>query len=386
MKNLILDKVAYAIKHYPIVQILYRGVLSSLFKLVGLFIITDERLVLLVSYGGKQYSDSPKVMFETMKQDARFKHMTYVWAFENPEDIQIEGAKKIQINSLSYFITALKAKVWITNVNIERGLNFKKKNTIYLNTWHGTGPKKGGNAVKGRKDYDFSRVDIFCCDGEYTKTVFKKWFNAKEENMVACGRPREDELLKFTSNDRIAIRKKLKIPANKKVCLYMPTWREYGNQPINLDKWNDALSAEYILLVRAHHFAQDNVFSSCQSGFWRDVSNYSNVNELYCVADVLISDYSSAFFDYGLLGKPMICYAYDYRDYEESTGLFIDLRKEFPNGIIEREDDVISFVQNMNYEEECIKTQKFCKKYISRPDNATQICLDALYDKWEQKV
>lgn len=386
MKDLVLDKAAYMIKHYPAVQMLYRVLLSSLFKLLGLLIKNDEKLVLLVSYGGKQYSDSPKVIFEMMQKDERFQEMRYVWAFENPEKFNINGAEKIQINSLAYFITALRAKIWITNVNIERGLNFKKKNTIYLNTWHGTGPKKGGNAVKGRKDYDFSRVDIFCCDGEYTKTIFKKWFNAKEENMIKCGRPREDELLQFTEDDRFSIRKKLGIPEGKKVCLYMPTWREYGNRSIDLDKWKKGLSNEYVLLVRAHHFAQDNALVNTESNFWKDVTDYPSVNELYCVADVLISDYSSAFFDYGLLGKPMICYAYDYEEYKKSTGLFMDLKKEFPNSIIEKEDDVIAFLQNFNYADECIKVQEFCKRYIFRPNNATKICLDALYKKWEQEV
>lgn len=381
MKQLILNKIAYAIKHYPVIQILYRCILSSAFKLLGLFIKTDENLTLFVSYGGKQYSDSPKVIFEAMRGDSRFENMKYVWAFEQPEKFNIEGARKIQINSLGYFTTALKAKIWVTNVNIERGLNFKKHNTVYLNTWHGTGPKKGGNAVKGRKDYDFSRVDIFCCDGDYTKGVFTKWFNAKEENMIKCGRPREDELLDFTENDRISIRKKLNIPEGKKICLYMPTWREYGNKNLNVKLWESELSEEYVVLVRSHHFSQNSKFTQKDGSFWMDVTDYPNVNELYYIADVLISDYSSAFFDYGLLGKPMVCFAYDYEQYKQSTGLFIDLEKEFPNGIKRTEEEVIRSLKSIDYNSECEKAKQYCLKYVNRPLNATQRCLDSIAEK-----
>lgn len=386
MKQLILNKVAYAIKHYPVIQILYRWILSNAFKLLGLFIKTDENLALFVSYGGKQYSDSPKVIFESMRRDSRFEKVKYVWAFEQPEKFNIEGARKIQINSLGYFITALRAKIWVTNVNVERGLNFKRRNTIYLNTWHGTGPKKGGNAVKGRKDYDFSRVDIFCCDGDYTKNVFIKWFNAKEENMIECGRPREDELLEFTEKDKVRIQKELRIPEGKKVCLYMPTWREYGNRNLTVKLWENELSEKYVMLVRTHHFAQNDVFAQVNGDFWIDVSSYPNVNELYYVADVLISDYSSAFFDYGLLKKPMVCFAYDYEQYKQSTGLFIDLEKEFPNSIMRSEKEVLNFLKEMDYTQECKKAGAFCQRYVSRPHNATKICLDALYQKWEQET
>lgn len=352
--------------------------MSALFRLIGLFITTDNKLVLLSSYGGDQYSDSPRVLFEAMKKDSRFKNLKYVWAFSNPQQYDVHSASKVKIDTFKYFKTALKAKIWITNVNIERGLKFKKKKTIYLNTWHGTGPKKGGNAVKGRKDYDFSKVDIFCCDGQYTHDVFVKWFNVKEKNMLWCGRPREDELFQFTSEDKEKIRKQLNIPRDKKIILYMPTWREYGNKDLNYDLWENTLDNEYMVIVRSHHFTKD-YFAKENNNFWKDVSDYPDVNELYYVADILISDYSSAFFDYGLLGKPMFCYAYDYEKYKNEYGLFMDLEHEFPNGVIEDEKILISTILNMDYKQECKKSFAYCNKYVHHNINATQCCLDRIY-------
>lgn len=379
MRKKVHDKLAYLIKHNQFVQLLYRVVMSACIRFIGIFVRTDDKLVLLSSYGGKQYSDSPRVLYEAMQKDERFIDYHYIWAFEQPNNYNLENAKSVKIDSLLYFIYALKAKIWITNVNIERGLNFKKKETIYLNTWHGTGPKKSGNAVKGRKDYDFSQVDIFCCDGEYLHDIFIKHFKAKEESMLWCGRPREDELVNFSEKDRVYIRRKLNIPEYKKVILYMPTWREYENQALNTAFWEQMLGEDYLVLVRAHHFTAQ-MLTSKESFLWRDVTDYPSVNELYCAADILISDYSSSFWDYALLTKPMFCFAYDYERYCESTGLLLDMKKEFPNGILRTEKELIRTIKAMNYQEECEKTKAFCKRYVSHPVNATECCINRIYE------
>lgn len=372
--------IAYLIKHVPLIQWLYRHVMSSVFRFIGLFVKIDERLVLFSSYGGDQYSDSPKVIFEAMKQDARFKGYRYVWAFVNLNSFDVPGAEKVKMDSFSYFITALKAKIWITNVNIERGLHFKKTSQVYLNTWHGTGPKKGGNAVKGRKDYDFSYVDIVCVDGKYARDEMVNWFNAKDENLLHSGRPREDELFTFTESDSARVRKVLNIPDGKKVLLYMPTWREYGNLELNTSLWENALSDEYVMLVRSHHFAKKGL-SLSDKLFWIDVSDYPNVNDLYWVSDILISDYSSAFFDFGLLGKPMVCFAYDYERYEAGNGFLMDLKNEFPSGLKRTEDEVINFIETMDYQKESDRCKAYVDGYVKHPGNATKMCVDKIFEK-----
>lgn len=377
------DKLSYIIKHYAFVQWLYKTIMSFVFRTLGLFVPNDEKLVLLSSMSGDQYSDSPRVLFETMIKDPRFKDFHYVWAFNYPDCFRVPVGKKVKMDSLAYFKTALKAKIWITNVNIERGLKFKKKNTIYLNTWHGTGPKKGGNAVKGRNDYDFSYVDIVCVDGDYAMNEMVKWFNADPNHLLWCGRPREDELFTFNEQTKKELRNKIGIPKEKKVLLYMPTWRENGNLILNSELWEKELSDEYVLLVRMHHFAKKTIVSS-NADFWLDVSNYSNVNHLYCVADILISDYSSAFFDYGLLGKPMICFGYDYEQYELENGFLMDLKNEFPSGIKRTEKEVIEYIKTMDYDKESFVCKKYCNQYVKHPGNATEACLNRIYELLNQ--
>ena len=117
-----------------------------------------------------------------------------------------------------------------------------------------------------------------------------------------------------------------------------------------------------------------------------DCTDYPNVNDLYAAADILISDYSSAFFDYGLLGKPMFCYADDYDRYRDEYGLFMDMEHEFPNGVFRSEEKLVSFIKEMDYEEESKKSNAYCASYVSHKVNATKCCLDALYNAVDAKM
>lgn len=382
----------YIIKHNVFVQYIYRFLFSAFFRFIGIFVRTDNRLVLFSSFGGRQYNDSPKVLFEHMVNDDRFDGFTFVWAFEEPNAFDVPKAKKVKIDTFKYFMTALKAKYWITSVNIERGLRFKKKNTVYLNTWHGTGPKVSGNGVSKRKDYDFSYVDILCCDGEYLKNIFIRDYNALEENVFFSGRPREDELYSLSSENIEEWRRTLKIPEDKKIILYAPTWRDsedFGKTypldlPTGIIKMKEALADEYVLLLRTHIFT-DKINGVEFDEFLRNVSDYPEVNHLYAIADILISDYSSAFFDYAILEKPMICFAYDYDEYVAHRGLYFDLAAEFPGGILRTWDSVVEKVRKMDYLEECRKTALFRDRFISRGENATELCVNKLIEKGRER-
>lgn len=371
------QKLAHIIKRYTWIQFFYRVFVSLFFRIVGCFVGSDPKLILLSSMSGDYYDGSPRVLYETMRTDPMFQSYRYVWAFSQPEKFSPEGAEKVKIDSFVYFVTALRAKIWITDVNIERGLRFKKKHTIYLNTWHGTGPKKIGNAVKGRKDYDFSHVDIICVDGQYFANEMLYWFNARKESFLWCGRPREDALLTFTEEDRQRVRQKLKIPEGKKAILYMPTWREYPIAPLYDALWERELGEDCIVFVRFHHFTKRELLTG-EDGFWRDVSDYPNVNELYLAADILVSDYSSAFFDYGLLGKPMVCFAYDYEQYCQVTGLHMDIRGEFPDGLKYTDEQVVDYIRTMDYEKASRESKAYCDRYVRHTGSAADACIARL--------
>ena len=144
-----------------------------------MFIKIDDRLILINSFGGKKYDDSPKVLYEAMLNDSRFDDYKLVWAFSDPTIYNIPNS--IQIDSLKYFVTALKAKCWISNSGIERGLNFKNKRTFYFNTWHGSPIKKMGSDVsssnKSFKGKGRNTTNIMTAQSEFEIDVFSKVFN-----------------------------------------------------------------------------------------------------------------------------------------------------------------------------------------------------------------
>lgn len=380
------QRLDYILKHNLIIQQLYKYIMSMLFKFIGLFIRTDEKLILFNSLGRK-FNDSPRAIFNYMINDRRYQDYRFVWALDEPEKYNIPNSNIVKMDTIKYFITALKAKYWVSCVNIERGLNFKKKQTIYLNTWHGTPLKLIGNAAKGRKDFDFSSIDIFCYAGEYEREIYKRDFNVLQENFLYSGLPRNDELYHISGQKILDYKKKLNIPKDKKVILYAPTWRDsmdngksYSiNPPIDIDYLQRELEDDYILLLRTHAYT-NKVMGIKFNEFIRDFSSYPEINDLLIVADILISDYSATIFDYSILERPIICFGYDYDQYHNDRGFYIDLERELPNGVIRTQEEVVRKIKTMEYQKECQKTAQFKNKYLEAGGKATEQCVRQLME------
>ena len=371
-----MERIAKLLKHNRLVFFLYRLVFGCFFRFIGLFMRIDNNLVLFVSYGGDFFNDSPRNLFEEMKKNDVFKNYKFVWALKKVENI--DGASVVKIDTFKYFATALKAKVWITNVNIERGLRFKKKKTIYLNTWHGTGPKKGGRAIKGRNDYNFKNVDILPVDGEYSKINFIKYFNAVEKSMLWCGRPREDKLFDTSESQIALLKKKFDIGSDKKVIFYVPTWRDGKELFLNIEKFMSFLNENYVLIIRFHHFTRSRIENLNLKII--DATDYPDISDLYLISDYLISDYSSAFFDYGLLKRPYFSFAKDYDTYSLNPGLFIDMKSEFVGGIFTDEESLANRIVSGDYAKDSEECYKVCKKYVTVHQNATVSCVNRLIE------
>lgn len=380
-------KIDYILKHNLIVQILYKKVLSAVFRFIGLFVRTDDKLILFSGHGRK-YNDSPRSIYEYMINREEYKDFNYVWALEEPDKVEILKGTKIKADTMKYFITALKAKYWVTCVNIERGLHFKKKNTIFLNTWHGVSINKVGNAVSGRKDFNCSNVDIFCYSAEFEKNIIIRDFNTLDASMFPSGLPRNDELYYLRKDEIFKLREKLNIPHNKKVILYAPTWRDSTDNglsyqivpPIDWNEWEKELGNEYVVLLRTHAYT-NKLMGVKFNDFVRDASSYPIVNNLLAVADIIISDYSSIMFDFSVLGRPIICFGYDYDEYNKYRGFYFDLDKEMPSGVIREEKKVLHKIKYMDFEAECKKTIDLRDKYVNYGGHATEMCVKRLIEE-----
>lgn len=377
----------YALKHNYFLSKIFRITASCCMRVWGIFVPMNNKMIIFTAHGRK-YNDSPRAIYEYMLRSGKFEDFTMVWGLEDP-CVEVPGNPiKVKADTLKYFWYTLKAKYWITCVNIERSLHYKKKDCIYLNTWHGTALNTMGNAVLGRKDFDFSYINFFSYESEFQKQHCISDFNCREEAMIPTGLPRNDTLYYTTKEEILEIKKRLGLPLDKKIILYAPTWRDSVDNghtyaikpPIDLKLWEEKLSDEYILLFRTHSYT-NKVIGVEFNNFVRDYISYPIVNDLFKVSDILISDYSSCITDFSILSRPIICFAYDYDEYNRVHGLNFDFRVEMPNGIKETQEEVLSFIKSMDYNKECENTKIFNQKYTNIGGHATEICIEKMFGK-----
>lgn len=380
------QRLIYLLKHNAFVQRLYRVVMSFVFRVYGCFLPTQDDLVLFVSFMGMGFNDSPKAIYDFMQQHPQYGGYRCVWAFEHPE--KYPELETVKIDTLRYFQTALRAKYWITNTNIERGLRFKKKDQVYLNTWHGIALKHIGNDCPGRKDFNFDTVDHLVVSGDYDETVFRSAFRAREHTYLRCGMPRNEPLWSAGADSKQTARQKLGLPPEKTVILYAPTWRDSTDggksyaicPPVHFEAWRKALGEGYVVLFRAHH-QTTKVLGVKFDDFVLDVSGYPEVNDLMLASDLLITDYSAIAFDYSILCRPIFCYAYDYDSYLVSRGTYFEVDERYPNKSCRTEEELLARIQSMDRAAECANTKRFRDRFIQYGPGATQACVRAEFGR-----
>lgn len=381
------------VKYNKTIYYLYNIIGSCFISLLKLFVRKDNSLIVFVSFGGRKFDDSPKAIYDKITQDTRFSNYKLCWAFINPEKFVVPKGEKIKIDTLQYYLTILKARVWITNSGVERGLNFKGKDVLYFNTWHGSAIKLMGKDIvegnasmggdnKGRKN---NNIDIMLAQSKYDVDIFTNAFNIPRSNFKIVGLPRNDELVSNTAKEHIIdIKRSLRIDGSKKVILYAPTFREYTKDsknnciltpPINLKKWEKILHEEFVILFRAHYEVV-KMMSIEDSDFVYNVSDYPSLNDLMLISDILISDYSSIFFDYSILNRPMLSFCYDYDTYAKNRGMYFDVR-DYLNSY-DNEDSLLMKLSTNDFSSDIVKTIAFREKFVEAYGNASQESLNII--------
>ena len=388
------------IKYNKIFYLSYYYIGSFAISVLKLFLKPDNSLILFVSSGGKSMSDGPKAIYKAMIRDPRYINYKFVWAFLNPKQFNIEQGEVVQIDSFQYYKILLKARLWITNVSMLRGLDISGINSTCINTWHGTPIKYVGDNIK-KTGITFNTnskkkiADIMIAQSRYEAAIFSKAFNIPLKDVKIVGQPRNDDIPDLNNESNIhRIKSKLGISEGKKVILYAPTFRDYEMEdgttcyscpPITWEKWENALKDKYIVLFRAHPHVM-KIMNIRDTDFLRDVSSYTYLNELLVITDVLISDYSGILFDYSILGRPMFCFAYDFRQYDEERGLYFDIRKELSSESLCDEDSLLKAIVEMDEQQRIFITKEFQKKYVQEFGHATSRCLDVIYDVINDRI
>jgi len=384
----------------------------------------DEKTVVFMSFMGRGFSDSPLALYRQMLQDPYFDDWTFIWAFKKKKTIAHKGrsrlakrllakegvttsvireleqysrAKTVAYNSPKFYRTLAMSKYWVTNSRVQEGL-WPEKNHVYVQSWHGTPLKRLGadldyssnalyNTKQIAKQYteEGEKMTYLLSPSEYYTEKMKSAFAIDSKSKVKIiqeGYPRNDFLVNHTGEDVKRIKKQLDIDPEKKVLLYAPTWRDdqydlrkgYTYKTgADFDLLKEQLGDEWVILFRAHYFIASRFDFSEYEGFIYNVSKYSDINELYIASDILITDYSSVFFDYSVLQRPIIFFMYDKEQYaSELRGFYLDL-DELPGDIVETTEGVVEVLHDIStYEKRYAQDlKKFRNKFSSKDDGSS---------------
>jgi CDP-glycerol glycerophosphotransferase len=321
--------------------------------------------ILFESFFGKSYSGNPKYIYEYMAKNPNYKYK-FVWVIDKKNTKLPYKHKKIKRYSLWYYYYLARSRYLIFNGRQPQWA-VKRSGSIFLQTWHGTPLKKlvfdmdditSASPKYKQQVYKQSRAwDYLIAPNAFCSETFRRCF-MYENNLLETGYPRND-IMHSEDRDVLAtkIRKQLGIPQDKKTILYAPTWRDdefYGKGQykfelqLDLKRMHERLGDEYAILLRTHYFIADSLDVSSFQGFAYNVSKYDDISELYLISDILITDYSSVFFDYANLKRPMLFYTYDLEKYRDILrGFYLDIEREVPGPLLYTTEAVIDAIQGI---------------------------------------
>lgn len=359
-----------------------------------------DNVVVYDSFLGKSMTDNPYAIFkEILEQDVERK-IHHVWVIENPGNPQaarfehlpnVEFVLPYSKKHLQYLATA---KFLVLNTSVPYYF-MKRSGQVMMNTWHGTPIKGMGMFMGGRYGQwgnvqrQFLMTDFITQPNKYTEDVINDSYNLNgiyEGKTLEIGYPRIDLIEKTDKEQFLGLLYSVLPETNtdKKIVLYAPTWR--GNQESVGDMTEDiiryateiqsGLPADHQLLVKAHQIAYDKIKDNAKMKNIL-VPNDIDTSELLSVTDVLITDYSSIFFDYLVTGKPVFLFAYDLEDYKADRGLLMPM-ESVPGNLVETTQELLDGLNNLEtYKMDNVDQ---VSQYIEwQENNASQLAVQALF-------
>ena len=360
------------------------------FAPIGVILPRFRRKVVFGAWLGDQFSDNPKYFLRYLLDNTDFD--CYWVGGKHLEDaVKAYGAKFVRKGSIAAFWHVITAKWLVCNIHWDGDIGRipTYSRSICLNLWHGTALKKIGDAQyngDGKCAIDdrnvappglLARIKRLRRWLEDWAVPYESYTTCANEKMVdilhrscpprftagrtiVAGQPRNDFLIANKDNEAVKAVIKQKygqlfgVPTDKKWYLYMPTWRHDGKdtfsflrckrlgelQKILQDK--DAIIIEkqhpivlgMMKIAEAHEGSVHVLSSETRKGI--------DMQELLLISDLLITDYSSCFFDFETMGRPAIHFAYDYEHYaKQDSGVEYELRDIAAGPIVVNEDELL---------------------------------------------
>jgi len=322
-------------------------------------------LAVFDSFGGRHYSCNPRAVYEELRR--RRPELDCVWVTQDGQFTVPGDDRMVLLETREHYTALAQARYVIFNDTLPRWFR-KRDGQTCLQTWHGTPLKRIGLDVDQPKfasgliypdllRADVANWDLLLSQNAFSTPIFRRAFGFDGE-VMECGYPRNDALLRpGRAEHAAAVRASLGLPADKRVVLYAPTWRDDADRAqgvyrfdlqLDLDAAAAALGDDHVLLLRMHTKAEANVPHTAD-GFVADVTRYPDITDLYLVSDVLITDYSSVMFDFAATGRPMLFFTYDLERYRDQLrGFYFDFEADAPGPLLRTTADVIDALREID--------------------------------------
>lgn len=336
-----------------------------------------ENTFLFESFGGANFQGNPYYIYkELLKRPDCQKYRIYI-SSKDPEgirrslterDLCTDHVTVIEIHSDEYKRVLSHAKFLVNNVSFTMDF-IKKDEQVYLNTWHGTPLKTLGRTVHGdpfavgSPQRNFLLSDYLIAPNALTKKVYlydHMVHDIMPEMLVLGGYPRNS--IFFDSEARQSVKDKYDLHGYKTI-FYMPTWRgtacgvEKVDQVSDIEKLAKELGDRYKVFVKFHPAVGK---TSGDFQYCYNMPANTEVYEFLNAMDILITDYSSVFFDFASTGKRIVLYQYDREEYYQSRGVYQEVEDKLNFPIAYNFDQLLAYVTAEDYPDYSDFTNEFC--------------------------
>ncbi|MCM3124152.1 MULTISPECIES: CDP-glycerol glycerophosphotransferase family protein [unclassified Mesobacillus] len=241
-----------------------------------------------------------------------------------------------------------------------------------IQLWHAVGAFKtfgfsrigrpGGPSPRSRNHRNYTKAIV---SSKHVAKYYAEGFGIEEDKVIPTGVPRTDIFFDENYKKEVQARLYEEFPflRGKKVITFAPTFRGNGQQSahypmevLNLEKLYKELKDDYVFLFKIHPFVKNDFNIPYQyKDFFYDFSEYREINDLLFVTDLLITDYSSVCFEYALLNKPMIFFAYDVEEYVQTRDFYFEYTSFIPGPLARSTDDIIKTIKDKDFKMDKIK-------------------------------
>src|SRR5690625_1331420 len=319
-----------------------------------------DKTILFEAYLGESITGNSLALFEEIYNDSRFSEYRFIWSSTNPKSEKKEldkykNVKLVKKGTIAYVKYLARSKYLVTDTTFPHYFN-KRKDQTYIMAWHGTPYKTIGKDVKS-SNYDSHKnvmknilhTDYFISPSKYTTDTILNSQSAKDlfsGEILELGMPRVDLNNKVVAEE---LKFKMDLPPGKKVVLYAPTWNDYSkniNENVSelvrdAEQLQKLLGENFIVALKVHYLEYKAISEMNTECYL--VDNSIDTNRILQISDYLITDYSSVFFDYLALKKPIYFYFKNYHEYSTLRGLYLE-KNELPGPTCSTIDKLAEYI------------------------------------------